>query len=120
MQNERHDVYARVTAQIVSSLEQGVRPWIRPWNAEHGAGRLTRPLRYNGQPYSGINVLSLWASAAAQNFAAPVWMTFRQAQELGAHVRKGQKGSLVVFASAMTRTEKTTRQAMTSTGRFRF
>ena len=106
MHNERHDVYARVTAQIVSSLEQGARPWIRPWNEENGAGRLTWPLRYNGQPYSGINVLSLWASAAAQNFAAPVWMTFRQAQELGGHVRKGQNGSLVVFASAITRTQK--------------
>ena len=41
-------------------LEQGVRPWVKPWNAEHAAGRITRPLRYNGQPYSGINILSLW------------------------------------------------------------
>jgi antirestriction protein ArdC len=106
MQNERQDVYARITAQIVSRLEHGVRPWIRPWNAAHAAGRITRPLRYNGQPYSGINVVSLWASAVAQNFAAPIWMTFHQAQELGAHVRKAQKGSLVVFASAIRRTEK--------------
>ena len=42
----------------------------------------------------------------AQNFTAPIWMTFQQAQELGAHVRKGQKGSLVVFASAIRRMEK--------------
>ena len=77
----------------------------RPWNAEHAAGRITRPLRHNGQPYSGINVLSLWASAMAQNFAAPIWMTFRQATELNAHVRKGEKGSLVVYANSITRTE---------------
>jgi antirestriction protein ArdC len=106
MQNtsERKDVYSRITAQIVEYLEKGVRPWIRPWNAEHAAGRITRPLRYNGQAYSGINVLSLWMSALGQNFAAPIWMTFRQASELNAHVRKGEKGSLVVYANAITRT----------------
>src|ERR1700739_5864 len=101
----RQDVYSRITSQIVASLEQGVRPWVKPWNAEHAAGRITQPLRFNGQPYSGINILSLWMSAAAQNFAAPIWMTFRQALELDAHVRKGEKGSLVVYANAITRTE---------------
>jgi antirestriction protein ArdC len=101
----RQDVYSRITTQIVASLEQGVRPWVKPWNAEHAAGRITQPLRFNGQPYSGINILSLWMSAAAQGFAAPIWMTFRQAIELNAHVRKGEKGSLVVYANAITRTE---------------
>ena len=107
MQNttERKDVYTRITAQIVEHLEKGVRPWIRPWNAEHAAGRITRPLRHNGQPYSGINVLSLWMSALSQSFAAPIWMTYRQATEMNAHVRKGEKGSLVVYANAITRTE---------------
>jgi antirestriction protein ArdC len=102
---ERQDTYSRITGQIVSHLEKGVRPWVRPWNAEHAAGRITRPLRHNGQPYSGINVLSLWASAMAQNFTAPIWMTFRQALELDAYVRKGAKGSLVVYADRITRKE---------------
>ena len=44
------DVYERITAQIVSELEKGVRPWFKPWNAEHAAGRITRPLRSNGIP----------------------------------------------------------------------
>ena len=101
----RQDVYSRITSQIIASLEQGVRPWVKPWNAEHAAGRITLPLRFNGQPYSGINILSLWMSASAQGFAAPIWMTFRQAIELNAHIRKGEKGSLVVYASAITRTE---------------
>jgi antirestriction protein ArdC len=107
MQNttERKDVYSRITAQIVEYLEKGVRPWVRPWNAKHAAGRITRPLRHNGQPYSGINVLTLWMSALGQNFTAPIWMTYRQASELNAHVRKGEKGSLVVYANAITRTE---------------
>jgi hypothetical protein len=101
---ERQDVYTRITGQIISSLEQGVRPWIQPWNAGY-AGRITRPLRHNGQAYSGINILMLWASAAAQGFTAPVWMTFKQAMEAGAHVRMGEKGSLVVYANIITKTE---------------
>jgi antirestriction protein ArdC len=99
------DVYTRITSKIIASLEQGVRPWIEPWNAEHAAGRITRPLRHNGQAYSGINALALWASAMAQNFTAPIWITYRQATELGAQVRKGEKGSPVVYANSITRTE---------------
>jgi len=103
--SNRQDIYSRITSQIVASLEKGVRPWVKPWNAEHAAGRITRPLRHNGKPYSGINVLSLWMSAELQGFSAPIWMTFHQALELEAHVRKGEKGSLVVYANAITRTE---------------
>jgi len=102
---EKQDIYTRITNQIVNHLEKGVRPWVRPWNAEHAAGRITRPLRHNGKPYSGINVLSLWASALAQNFAAPIWMTFKQASELDAHIRKGERGSLVVYADSIKRKE---------------
>ena len=96
----KQDVYERITNKIVADLEQGVRPWLKPWNAEHAAGRITRPLRHNGVPYQGINVIMLWGEAVAKGFAAPIWMTFRQAKELGGHVRKGEKGSLVVYAVA--------------------
>ena len=99
------DVYTRITDQIVEALEAGVRPWMKPWDAEHAAGRITRPLRHNGIPYAGINVVMLWSSAVAQGFAAPIWMTFRQAKELGGFVKKGEKGSLVVYANTITRTE---------------
>jgi antirestriction protein ArdC len=99
------DIYQRVTAQIVASLEQGVRPWLKPWNAEHAAGRITRPLRGNGVPYQGINVLMLWGAAVERGYAAPIWMTFKQALELGGCVRKGEKGSQVVYASTFSRTE---------------
>lgn len=99
------DVYTRVTDKIVADLENGVRTWLKPWNAEHAAGRITRPLRFNGTPYNGINVLMLWASAVERGFAAPIWMTFKQASALGGHVRKGEKGSLVVYANTITRTE---------------
>lgn len=99
------DIYTRVTDKIVADLEKGIRTWLQPWNAEHAAGRITRPLRFNGTPYNGINVLMLWAAAVERGFAAPIWMTFKQAKELGGHVRKGEKGSLVVYANTITRTE---------------
>ena len=104
-ETSRQDIYTRVTERIVADLEQGVRPWAKPWNAEHAAGKITRPLRHNGTPYSGINILMLWSSALAGGFAAPIWMTFRQSMELGGHVRKGEKGSLVIYANSITRTE---------------
>ncbi len=102
---ERKDVYSRVTDRIIADLEQGVRPWMKPWNAEHASGRITRPLRHNLQPYNGINVLMLWSAAVDRGYSAPIWMTYRQAAEMGAHVRKGEKGELVVYANKITRTE---------------
>lgn len=102
---ERKDVYSRVTGKIITQLEQGVRPWVKPWNAEHAAGRITRPLRHGGKPYQGINVLLLWCEAVEKSYSAPIWMTYRQAAELGAQVRKGEHGSLVVYADRYTKTE---------------
>jgi antirestriction protein ArdC len=101
----RTDVYERITNQIVAELEKGVRPWLKPWSGEHAAGRITRPLRANGVPYRGINVVMLWSAAMAKGYAAPIWITFRQANELGASVRKGEQGSLVVYADKITRRE---------------
>jgi len=103
----RQDIYTRVTDGIIAELEKGVRPWEKPWSAEHAAGRVNRPLRHNGVPYAGINILMLWAAALEHGFASPMWMTFRQAKELGAHVRKGEKGSPVVYANTITRTDET-------------
>ncbi|MBX7106849.1 MAG: ssDNA-binding domain-containing protein [Gemmataceae bacterium] len=102
----RTDVYTRVTSQIVAELEKGHRPWLKPWNAEHAAGRITRPLRHEGTPYKGINILMLWTSAELQGFVSPYWLTYRQAQELGGHVKKGEHGSPVVYANTFKKTEQ--------------
>ena len=101
----RPDVYSRITDNIIADLEQGIRPWLRPWNAEHAAGRITRPLRHNGIPYKGINVIMLWSAATVKGYACPLWLTFKQALELGGNVRKGETGELVVYADRITRTE---------------
>jgi antirestriction protein ArdC len=104
-QDSRQDIYEKITNQIVAELEKGVRPWNKPWKADHAAGWISRPLRANGAAYRGINVVVLWTEAVRKGFATPIWMTFKQAQELGAHVRKGEQGSPVVYASTLNRTE---------------
>ena len=103
--SNRLDIYTRITNQIIAALEQGIKPWTQPWNAAHAAGPVSRPLRHNGQPYSGINTVTLWASAMERHFAAPIWMTFKQARALGGHVRKGEKGAPVVYANTLVRTD---------------
>lgn len=103
--SDRSDIYSRITDRIIADLEKGVRPWMKPWSSANAAGRVTRPLRHNGQPYSGMNVLLLWSEGIARGFASQTWMTFKQALQLDAAVRKGETGSTVVFASRFTKSE---------------
>ncbi len=103
----RNDLYATITNRIIADLEQGVRPWFKPWSGGNAVGRIIRPLRHTGEPYSGINVLLLWQEASERGFTAPHWMTFKQAHDYGAHVRKGEKGTLVVYANSIQKTETT-------------
>ncbi|MCA9214184.1 MAG: DUF1738 domain-containing protein [Planctomycetales bacterium] len=101
----RRDIYKEITDRIIEQLEQGVAPWHKPWVGEHSDGPITRPLRHNGEPYQGINVLSLWLSADEKGYESPYWFTFRQAKALGASVRKGERGTIVVYASSFEKTE---------------
>jgi len=99
------DIYGRITNRIIEQLEAGTRPWLKPWNAEHAAGRISRPLRHNGQPYSGINIVALWMTAETSAFGSPFWLTFKQALQVGGHVKKGEHGSQVVYASTFKKHE---------------
>jgi antirestriction protein ArdC len=82
------DVYAIVTEKIINLLEQGVVPWRRPWTG----GGLPRNV-VSKKPYRGINHFLLSASKYVQ----PYWLTMRQANELGGHVRKSEESTIVVF-----------------------
>jgi len=103
-QSVRRDLYQHVTNRILGDLERGVRPWLKPWSASNVGGSVL-PRRHNGIPYQGVNVLLLWSESMARGYTATTWMTYRQALELGAHVRKGETGTLVVFADRITRAE---------------
>lgn len=102
--SEKEDVYTRVTNKILADLERGNLTWLQPWQAGHAAGPVSRPLRANGERYRGVNVLMLWATSLEKGYDAPIWMTFKQASKLCAHVRKGEKGTLVVFADRFKKT----------------
>jgi antirestriction protein ArdC len=93
------DIYAKLTDQIVAALEAGVQPWFKPWTG----GDVSRPLRHNGEPYRGINVLMLWMTADLKGYTNHFWMTYNQAKQLGAHIRKGEKGTEVVYWSRITK-----------------
>lgn len=84
------DVYQRVTERITAALEAGTVPWLKPWAA---AGGLPRNLA-SGRHYRGMNVLLL---SLGQPYTSPWWLTFKQAADLGGHVRKGERSSLVTF-----------------------
>lgn len=105
--SEKQDVYSRVTNKIIFDLEKGNLTWLQPWQAGHVAGSVSRPLRSVGIPYRGINILMLWAAAMEGNYYCPIWLTYKQAQEIGGQVRKGEKGSLVVYANTFSKTTTT-------------
>jgi antirestriction protein ArdC len=90
------DVYARVTAQIIDAIEQGVGTWRMPWNT---SGRFAfSPINVvSKKPYRGINTVCLWAAAQAKGYESGEWATYQQWRDRGAQVRKGEKSSLVVF-----------------------
>lgn len=94
------DICEQITTRIIAALEQGVTPWVPSWR-----GQSIMPRRQCGLRYRGINVLILWAEAETRGFRSPFWMTFKQALEYGACVRKGERGTGIVYANRVTRTE---------------
>ena len=94
MADKKFDLYDHVTNSIIAAMEAGTAPWRKPWTGK--AAGACFPLRSNGEPYRGINVLMLWLEASAKGYTAPRWFTYKQAQELGGQVRKGEKSATVV------------------------
>jgi antirestriction protein ArdC len=94
----KRDLYADVSARIVAELETGAAPWIKPWAATPGAN--TPRNAATNRPYSGCNVVLLWMAQAA-GFRTPRYLTFKQALELGGHVRKGERGTKVYFVKQL-------------------
>jgi antirestriction protein ArdC len=83
------NIYEMVNQKIIEMLEQGTIPWRKPWNAETNMPRNI----VSGKEYRGVNTFLL----GCQSYGSPYWMTFKQCQEKGGHVRKGEKSSIVVF-----------------------
>lgn len=94
MQNNRTNIYRNVTGQIVAALQAGVPPWVRPWSVLQDS----RPRNALSQrPYRGINTWLLQMRAVAAAYPSQRWLTYRQAQSVGAQVRRGEAGTAIVF-----------------------
>lgn len=110
----RRDLYQEVTDTIIAQLEQGCVPWVQPWGlrdqfnssddgCEVGGTALGLPENaHTGRTYSGINILLLWTAAIDGGHAKQSWLTFKQALALGGNVRKGERGTTVVYADTFT------------------
>ena len=96
---DRTSFYEEITGRIIAELEAGRLPWVQPWGSSAVAAPLAVPKNAaTGRAYSGINVLILWGAVVQHGFSCQSWLTFRQALSLGGHVRKGERGTTIVYA----------------------
>ncbi len=97
-EENRADIYQRITDRIAAAIEAGAGTWQMPWHP--GADGTAPRLPVNaatGKSYRGINTVVLWATARAESYPSAVWATYRQWAKLGAQVRRGEQSSPVLF-----------------------
>ena len=95
----RTGLYDEITGKIIAELEAGRLPWVQPWGTAAAKASLALPKNAaTGRAYSGVNVLILWGAVIEHGFPCQTWLTFRQALSLGGNVRKGERGTTVVYA----------------------
>jgi antirestriction protein ArdC len=97
-------IYSEITQSIIEQLEQGAAPWIKPWKADSSADKNL----VSQKPYQGINRLLLGMSSMVKGFSVPVWASYKQWEAIGANVKKGEKGTKIVFYSPVTKQDKQT------------
>lgn len=88
-------IYDTITTSIITAIEAGAGKWTMPWHGRGAAAGM--PVNAStGRGYQGANVLALWCQAQAMGYASPIWATYRQWQELGAQVRKGERATACI------------------------
>lgn len=92
---ERFDLYRTVTDKIVAAIEAGAGDFVMPWHVSATTGRPTNAL--TGHGYRGVNVVALWAEAVLAGYGTGWWASYRQWERLGAQVRRGEHGTVIVF-----------------------
>lgn len=110
----RAPLFDEITDKIIAELEAGRVPWVQPWGTAAAKAPLAMPK--NGstdRSYSGINILLLWGSTIEHGYGGQSWLTFRQALSLGGHVRKGERGTTVVYADRFVPSDEKRRAAET-------
>src|SRR5262249_39091982 len=99
----KRDLYAEVYARIIAELEAGAAPWIKPWSSTPGANVPCNAV--TNRPYSASNVVLLWMANAA-GYRTPRFLTFKQALDLGGHVRQGERGTKLYFVKQLEMRER--------------
>jgi len=110
-QAERVSLYDEVTGRIIAELAAGRAPWVRPWGKASGAAPGLPRNALTGRSYSGVNVLLLWGALIEHGFDDQGWLTFRQAQKAGGQVRRGERGTTVVYADRFAPKDEAARAA---------
>ena len=111
---ERTGLYEEITDKIIAELEVGRIPWVQPWGTPAAKAPLAMPQNASTlRRYSGINVLILWGDVIECGFSGQSWLTFRQALGLGGNVRKGERGTTVVYADRFVPNDERRRAAET-------
>jgi antirestriction protein ArdC len=111
---DRANLYHEITNRIIAELEAGRVPWVQPWGTAAAKAPLAMPKNAStDRQYSGVNVLILWGAAIERGFTGQGWLTFRQALSLGSHVRKGERGTTVIYADRFVPTDEKRRAAQT-------
>jgi antirestriction protein ArdC len=101
------DIYSEVTDKILAALESNPGSWLKPWS---NGGAAVDCIPYNavtGKPYRGVNVLLLWSTAKAAGYSSGRWASYNQWRDRGAQVRKGEKGTMIVFYKRLNIKDKT-------------
>jgi antirestriction protein ArdC len=91
------NIHKEISDKILSAMESGNLPWVKPWSGK-GINNMPRNA-VSKRAYSGANVLLLWLAAENNGYTSGKWLTYKQAQELGGNVRKGEKSTSIVYAS---------------------
>jgi len=111
---DRPGLYQEITDKIIAELEAGRVPWVQPWRTAAANAPLAMPKNASTyRRYSGINVLILWGAVIERGFSGQSWLTFRQALGLGGNVRKGERGTTVVYADRFVPDDEKKRAAET-------
>src|SRR5581483_8283450 len=92
----KFDLHTSITQKIIAAIEAGAGEYRMPWHRSNRT--ISRPTNATtGKPYRGVNVVALWAEGLRMGFPSAYWATYRQWQSVGAQVRKGEHGSLILF-----------------------
>ena len=115
------DHYQEVTDRIIAALEAGTPPWRKPWDPDKAGGPAMPRNAATGHRYRGINVLTLGMSALAFSSGDPRWATYKQAEDRGWQVRKGERGTTGYFFKRLELRDDTQDRRTTKTrcGEFR-